>query len=250
MTAAMSGLRTWRRQTWSFNTVHRAEWVARHAASTPAGARVLDVGAGIGQYRSLFAHCDYRTQDFGLEPGTAGKYTPLDYESDITAIPVPDGSFDVVLCTEVLEHVPKPVAAVREMSRILRPGGRLLLSAPLGSHLHQEPYHFYGGYTPYWYRHFLPAVGCDVEAIEPNHGFFSFFGQEALRFSEYVRPRNTRGRPFGQRVALSMIWVATLPLFHALPVLARSLDRLALERTATVGYHVVAMKRAAQGPDA
>ena len=239
-----SGLRSWRRQTWSFNTERRRAWVARQAAATPWGSRVLDVGAGVGQYRSLFAHCEYRTQDFGLEPATTGKYTPLDYECDITAIPVPDGTFDVILCTEVLEHVPEPIRALREMARILRPGGRMLLTAPLGSHLHQEPFHFYGGYTPHWYQRFLPEEGCDVESIEANQGFFSFFGQEALRFNEYLRPRNTRRLGAARTAVLSMLWLVSWPIAQALPVLGAALDRLNLETIATVGYHVAAVKRA------
>lgn len=238
----MNALRAWRRRTWAFNTERRREWVARHAAATPPGSRVMDVGAGIGQYRALFSHCDYRAQDFGIEPATTGLYTSLDYECDITAIPVPDASFDVVLCTEVLEHVPEPIRAVREIARILRPGGLLLITAPLGSHLHQEPYHFYGGYTPHWYQRFLPAAGCQVESIEPNCGFFSFFGQEALRFSSYLHPRAIRRLGAPRAAALSCVWAVTLPLFQVLPVLGRVLDGLGLERTATVGYHVVAVK--------
>jgi SAM-dependent methyltransferase len=247
MTELMAGLRAWRRHTWSFNTEQRRDWVARLAASIPPGSRVLDVGAGIGQYRHLFAHCEYRAHDFGLEPATAGQYTTLDYQSDIIAIPVADESFDVVLCTEVLEHVPEPIPAVREMARILRPGGRLLISAPLGSHLHQEPYHFYGGYTPHWYSRFLPAAGCDVTSIEPNCGFFSFFGQEAQRFSEYLRPKHTRRLGFARSAPLSVVWLLTLPACHLLPVLGRALDRMDLERIATVGYHVVAIKRGTPG---
>jgi len=243
MRELMTGLRTWRRRTWAFNTECRREWVARQAASLPAGSRVLDVGAGIGQYRRFFSHCDYRAHDFGLEPATAGQYTALDYQSDITAIPVPDGSFDAVLCTEVLEHVPEPIAAVKELARILRPGGSLLISAPLGSHLHQEPYHFYGGYTPHWYSRFLPEAGCDVRAIESNAGFFSFFGQEAQRFSEYLRPRHTRRLGVRRSLAATSVWIVMLPASHLLPLVGRTLDRWDLERIATVGYHVVAVKR-------
>lgn len=242
----LTPLRAWRRRTWAFNTERRREWVARLAASLPAGSRVLDVGAGVGQYRHFFSHCDYRAHDFGLEPATAGQYTALDYQSDITAIPVSDGSFDAVLCTEVLEHVPEPIAAVREMARILRPEGRLMISAPLGSHLHQEPYHFYGGYTPYWYERFLPAAGCEVQSIEANGGFFSFFGQEAQRFSAYLRPSQTRHLGLARSSLLSVVWLITLPACEILPALG-ALDRLGLERIATVGYHVVAVKRGGGG---
>jgi ubiquinone/menaquinone biosynthesis C-methylase UbiE len=239
----MHDLRAWRRRTWAFNTERRREWVAAQAAAMPAGSRVLDVGAGIGQYRALFSHCDYRAHDFGLEPATVGQYTSLDYQSDITAIPVPDASFDAVLCTEVLEHVAEPIAAIKEMARVLRPGGSLLISAPLGSHLHQEPYHFYGGYTPHWYSRFLPEAGCDITAIESNAGFFSFFGQEAQRFSEYLRPRHTRRLGLGRSLVATAVWLAMLPASHALPLVGRVFDRWDLERIATVGYHVVAVKR-------
>ena len=92
--------------------------------------RVLDVGVGQGPYRHLFRDCDYFAHDFGMEPETIGNYAKLDYQSDITAIPVPDESFDVILCTEVLEHGIDSIKAIQEMARILRPGGTMLLTAP------------------------------------------------------------------------------------------------------------------------
>jgi ubiquinone/menaquinone biosynthesis C-methylase UbiE len=115
-------MKAWYQRVYRFNLHCRDRWVAREAAKFPRGARVLDVGAGIGRYRHHFDHCEYRTHDFEEEPSTKGKYTKLDYRSDITEIPVPDGSFDVILCTEVLEHVPEPIRAIKEFSRILRGG--------------------------------------------------------------------------------------------------------------------------------
>ena len=111
-------------------------------AAIAPGARALAVGAGRRRYRGLFLHCEYRAQDFGQEPSSVGHSTALDYESHITAVPVPDASSDVVLGTEVLEHVPEPIPAVQEMSRILKPGGMLIVKALLGG-LYKEPYHFW-----------------------------------------------------------------------------------------------------------
>jgi SAM-dependent methyltransferase len=237
------GFREWRQRIGNFNQHNRRLWVESIARDLPSRCRVLDVGAGAGQYRGLFSQCEYLAHDFAQEPSTIGLYTPLDYISDIEAIPVPNASFDVVLCTEVLEHVPEPIKAVNEMSRILRSGGRLYLSAPLGSWLHQEPYHYYGGYTPHWYRRFLDAAGFDVQSIEPNQRFFSAFGQEALRFAEVVDPRKARAGGFVGRLVLGILWLGAFPLSRAAAMLAPTLDRLDLEQIATVGYHVTAVKR-------
>jgi SAM-dependent methyltransferase len=171
----------------AFNERNRDAWVAGQARAVPAGARVLDVGAGTCPYRPLFAHARYEAHDFAQYEGyrdperQEGLYGTMDYVSDVTAIPVPDSSFDAILCTEVLEHVPEPIAAVAEMARILKPGGTMLLTAPLASGLHQEPYHFYGGYTPHWYRMVAERFGLAVEEISANGGTFRHIAQECAR---------------------------------------------------------------------
>jgi SAM-dependent methyltransferase len=226
-----------------FNQFHRDEWITAEAKKIPAGSKVLDVGAGAGPYRDLFAHCEYQAQDIGSELGTVGRYTALDYTSDILSIPAPDGAFDAILCTEVLEHVPEPARALVEMARLLRTGGRLLLTAPLGSRLHQEPFHFYGGFTPSWYRRFLPEAGFRVESVEPNGGFFRLFGQEAMYFSACVDPRRTRGRGVAAWIGTTLVWLVTLPFARLLfPVVGPWLDARRLESTGTAGYHVVATR--------
>lgn len=231
------------REIYQFNPVRRDQWVVDQAARIPPGSRVLDVGAGAGPYRSRFAHCKYFAHDFAREPGTIGNYTSLDYTSDITAIPVPDASFDVILCTEVLEHVPEPILALKEFGRILRGGGKLLLSAPLGSRLHQEPFHFYGGYTPHFYDRFLVEAGFTVEHIERNRGFFSYFGQEGGRFSALIDPRRTAHLRIVNRAVASLIWLMTLPFLRLMiPLAAPILDSMNLEGDATIGYHVVALR--------
>lgn len=123
------------------NEANRHEWVRRSLAELPSGWRILDAGAGEQRYRQDCEHLRYVTQDAAeYRPSDAVEglhlprwdYGKLDIVCDITAIPEPDGAFDAVLRTEVIEHVPDPIDALRELSRLLRPGGRLILSAPFG----------------------------------------------------------------------------------------------------------------------
>lgn len=76
----------------------------------------------------LASRCRYHVLDGSPDSGT-------DIAADITSIPIPDATYDLVLCHRVLEHVVDDVAAMREMHRILRPGGVLNLSVPQAAHL-------------------------------------------------------------------------------------------------------------------
>lgn len=230
----------------AFNVRNRDRWIAEQAAIVPAGSKVLDVGAGSAPYRALFAHCHYKTQDFSQlreDQLRNGGYSPIDFVSDARSIPVPDGSFDAIVCTEVLEHVPEPIAVVREFGRIVGLGGRLILTAPLGSGIHQEPYHFYGGYTPFWYERFLSEAGFEAIVIVPNEGTFRHIAQETIRFARMSMPFRFNA-PWYVSVAWLPFWLLLAPILAmSVPVAAKFLDRFDSERRHTVGYHVTAMRR-------
>jgi SAM-dependent methyltransferase len=224
------------------NASARDEWVRTVSMKVPSGALVLDLGAGECRYKRLFNHCDYKAQDFASYEGTSGgllkdswNYGKIDYVCDASAVPVPDGHFDAVLCTEVLEHVPEPIRVLQEISRILKPGGFAFITAPLGSGLHQQPFHFYGGYTPHFYAHFFDKFGCKIVSIEPNRRFFALLSQELGR-------------------GMALILEKKIYDFHPLKLLLKLLksslvkrwllrldDRIPVDEF-TVGYHVTVQK--------
>jgi ubiquinone/menaquinone biosynthesis C-methylase UbiE len=232
----------------AYNVQNRDKWIAAQARKVPRGTRVLDVGAGSAPYRSLFDGCDYKTQDFAqLQPEQLryGGYTLIDLVSEADAIPVPDASFEVVLCTEVLEHVAEPIKVVREFGRILTPGGRLILTAPLGSGIHQEPYHYYGGYTPFWYRRFLTDAGFQSIEITANAGSLRHVAQETIRFVRMTRPFGLTA-PWYLHLLWAPFWLVSAPILAiGIPLAAKLLDPFDDEQRFTVGYHVTAVRRSA-----
>ncbi len=148
--------------------IKRMEWVRHQASLIPEGAKVLDIGAGQTLYREAFAHTKYVTQDFAQTPDF--EYGKIDIVSDINSIPLPDSSQDYILCSEVFEHIPEPLKALKEITRLLKPAGRLIFTAPLASGQHQAPYHFYGGYTRYWYQKFFTENKLAISSLQPNGG--------------------------------------------------------------------------------
>lgn len=226
------------RAIFDFNDYERDNFVAEIARSLPSGTRVLDAGAGTCRYKPLFAHCEYKAQDFASYTGKEHSYGTLDYVGDITAIAAPDEAFDFILCTEVFEHIPRPDLAVKEFSRLLRDGGEIAITAPLGSGIHMPPYHFYGGFSPYWYEHFLPAVGLRIEFIRPNGGFFKLYGQESRRFLTMLTPT----RPLAKALFLPVKVVLALWFRLIVPLVCHLLDRLDGEPVFTAGYFVRARK--------
>jgi 2-polyprenyl-3-methyl-5-hydroxy-6-metoxy-1,4-benzoquinol methylase len=97
-------------EVFAYNRKRRDKWMIKQANNIPNGSKVLDVGAGGCPHRKLFTHCEYFSQDFvqlsDVQIQNQVGYGQIDFVSDIVNIPVPDKSYDVILCTEVIEHVP------------------------------------------------------------------------------------------------------------------------------------------------
>ena len=114
------------------------------AAPAP-GATVADVGCGNGAYLAELSRRGFAGRVLGLDlspgmlaaarersPGFAGLIA-----ADATALPLPDGVADLTLAMHMLYHVPDPSAAVRELRRVTRPGGRVVIMLNGPDHLRQ-----------------------------------------------------------------------------------------------------------------
>lgn len=172
------------------NESQRLVWIEKQLNSIPEGFKLLDAGAGELRNKIYCKHLNYVSQDFcqyegegngiALQTGTWDT-TRIDIVSDIVSIPVESETFDVVLCTEVFEHLPDALAALAELARLIKPGGIIILTAPFCSFTHFAPFHFATGFSSYWYKKHLTDLGFVIEVMEANGGWFDFLAQEIWR---------------------------------------------------------------------
>jgi SAM-dependent methyltransferase len=131
--------------------------------------QVLDVGCGRMPYKSLILSEQSRaTRYIGLDLPT-DNYDPPDLLWDGLTIPLPDCSVDSAMLTEVLEHCPEPEAVMKEVHRVLRPGGFLFLTVPFIWPIHDVPHDEFR-YTPFSLRRILESVGFSDAPIEATGG--------------------------------------------------------------------------------
>lgn len=169
------------------NHENRQKWLKKTLSQLPKGLRILDAGAGELRYKPYCEHLTYVSQDFGQYNGKGNSKglqtgvwdnTKLDIISDITSIPEKDNSFDAIMCIEVFEHLPDPISAIKEFSRLLKSGGKLIITAPFASITHFAPYHYYSGFNTYFYEKHLSNYGFKLDIIENNGTYFEFLAQE------------------------------------------------------------------------
>src|SRR5688572_7417485 len=113
-----------------------AQWLeaeARRAATGLGAYRLLDVGCGEKPYAPVFEHA---AEYVGLD---TAEHAHADLVGPIESIPAEDASFDLVLCIQVLEHVDDPAQGIRELHRVTRPGGRVLLATHGAMVYHPNP---------------------------------------------------------------------------------------------------------------
>ena len=231
----------------AYNRIRRDRWLIKQANNIPSGSKVLDVGAGGCPHREKFNHCNYFSHDFAQLSDNQIQnqmgYGKIDFVSDILNIPVPDKSFDVILCTEVIEHIPDPISAIKEISRIIKPGGVLLITAPLQSGLHQEPYHFYGGYTKYWYQKFLTENGFSDLKIETNGSLHTTYFALGLTIVKSFLELIVDNKNIISKLIALISFIIFLPILLIInPIFCFLWESIYQQKGFTAGYHVLAKK--------
>ena len=141
-----------------------AAWLERQA-TLGERYRVLDVGCGPKPYYPFFAEraLEYVGVDVVDNP-------VAELRGSVESLPVADGSFDLVLCTQVLEHCDDPVQAVRELRRVTAPGGRVLASTHGVQWYHPSPVDYWRWTHEGLRRLFATNAEWSELEVEPSGG--------------------------------------------------------------------------------
>jgi SAM-dependent methyltransferase len=110
----------------------------------------------------------------------------LDFHCDLTKdLPLGDDEFDTLILSDVLEHIPQPELLWREMCRVLRPGGYLLMNVPFYYWIHEEPFDFHR-YTEFALRRFVKLVGMHLVSLEAVGGIPEILADITAKSASYV----------------------------------------------------------------
>lgn len=165
---------------------------------------MLDVGAGEAPWRYMLpSDTVYVGTDVELADDFGMKRNPDIVYYDGITLPVDDSSFHHVLCTEVLEHAPDPLALLMDMHRVLVPDGQLILTVPWSARLHHIP-HDYARFTSFGLVNLLRVAGFSVEVLEERGNDVAVIANKMIvLLARMMKPENR----------LMIIWTWPLAIF-------------------------------------
>lgn len=156
---------------------HYDNYIKHHVSGS-----LLDLGCGkVPLYECYKQYISDNTCiDWG---NTAHKNAYLDLEHDLnTKLPLDDEQFDTIILSDVLEHIYQPLVLWREMHRVLKPNGKILLNVPFYYWLHEVPYDYYR-YTEHTLRRFAEETNSKIHVLKPLGGILEIWGDLVAKIS-------------------------------------------------------------------
>jgi SAM-dependent methyltransferase len=218
------------------------QFLKESATSVKSTDRVLDAGAGGCDYKVHFSHSNYESTDITVgfsRPGESHTYI-----SELHNIPIRDNTYDVIVNTQVLEHVEYPQRVINEFIRVLKPNGRLFLTTPQSWGIHMAPYHFYN-FTRYGLESLFKNAGFEIRSISPIGGIFWNLAKIIAKMPRYIIAEHLRNKNLKTLIFLYPVYLICRPLCeYVIPFVFFYLDRIDLNRGWTIGYVCHCEKRA------
>ena len=219
---------------YSIRRYHVDLFLQKHLDLLTAFSLILDVGGHKNSKRGInfnLQHSDQRRIYINI---TADKGT--DIVTDARLMPFDNNCFEAIICCEVLEHIYDQEKAVREIFRVLKPGGSVFLTVPMIYPIHGDPDDFNRHTDHYWYQK-LTEIGFKETSIEKQGGYWSVLF-DIIRMGLVSGSRSEH--KWTSRVANYILniysrWLKCLPKWE-------EKSRLAINKNFTTGYGIVAKK--------
>lgn len=202
--------------------------------------RLLDVGAGEGPWRDLLSRSvEYvavdidSSSEFGIERQHGMHYY------DGNTLPFESNSFDVILCTEVVEHVREPQEFLKELNRVLRQDGKLILTVPWSARVHHIP-NDYSRFSRFGLnKNLIAAHFCEIEIFERGNDVAAIANKLVVLMVRLLWPAN--------KYLVFLTWPSAMLIFP-IPILFLFLAHGSFafnlgSKDDPLGYGVLAKKR-------
>lgn len=198
---------------------------------------ILDAGAGKCPYKRFFSHAHYESMDIIENLEDLYRHT---FICDIKNITREDNYYDTIINTQVLEHVEFPQRVIGEFYRILKPEGKLFLSAPQTCGIHEAPFHFYN-FTKYGLESLFKNAGFKIIFITPRGGIFWFLSK-TIRNLPFEILYQYKKEPLNFFLLLipTAIFIPVTSIL--IPLLFFYLDKLDKMKNFTLGYACYCIK--------
>lgn len=199
------------------------------------GGLVLDMGGKKTKKRGVFNIDNY---NFNVKYANIDKKTNPDFLCDIKKIPIDNDSFDGIILSEVLEHLPNAIEVLNEAYRLLKPNGKLLICTPFLYHVHADPYDFCR-YSDYWYLQNLERIGFKNIQIEKQGLFFGVIAN-MLKLWILELFQNVNIKPLRYKLLIKIVfWFIKKSYFWDKAEFTKNNNVLAAH---TTGYGIVCKK--------